>query len=127
MPDLPQPISIDAAYGALTFLPDRTPQTDSDHWFTTLASYRDGGMFVAHYAGTSEWERHPNGDEIVLVVEGATTLILLVDGKEHENQLTANEFLIVPQGVWHRFETPAGVKVLSVTPQPTEHTTDPPT
>lgn len=78
-------------------------------------------MFVAHYAGTTEWERHRVGDEIVLVLDGATTLILLVDGEEVPHRLERREFPVVPQGDWHRFETPDVVKVMSVTPEPTDH------
>jgi len=31
------------------------------------------------------------------------------------------QMIIVPQGTWHRFSTPVGVKVMTVTPQPTDH------
>lgn len=118
----PRPISISAALESLTFLPNRTPHTDGEEdYFAELSDYRDGAMFVAHYAGNSEWERHNTGDEIVVALEGATTLILLLDGEEVPHRLDAQEFLIVPQGLWHRFETPDEVKVLSVTPQPTDH------
>ena len=122
------PVSIDAALSDLTFLPDRSPGAASgDGWFATLTPYRDGAIFVAHYAGNSEWERHGNGDEIVMVIEGDTTLILLIDDEEVPHHLSASEFLVVPQGIWHRFETPTGVKVMSVTPQPTDHQTTRPT
>lgn len=76
---------------------------------------------------TSEWERHDSGDEIVMVIEGATTLVILDDGTETPHPLAANEFLIVPKGRWHRFETPIGVKVMSVTPEPTDHRVEFPT
>jgi mannose-6-phosphate isomerase-like protein (cupin superfamily) len=118
-----RPVSISAAMDSLAFLPNRTPTTDRDDYFATLSEYRDGAMFVAHYAGQTEWERHRNGDEIVLVIEGATTLVLLIGDEEIGHQLTSNQFLIVPKGVWHRFETPDGVKVMTVTPQPTDHQT----
>src|SRR5680860_819700 len=84
-----------------------------------ISDYRDGAMFVAHYAGRTEWERHASGDEIVLVLDGATTLILLSGEREIRHDLARNELLVVPRGCWHRFETPDGVKVMSVTPQPT--------
>ena len=29
--------------------------------------------------------------------------------------------VIVPQGVWHRFEAPDGVSLMTTTPQPTQH------
>jgi hypothetical protein len=114
-------ISLEAAFASLAYLPDRSPRTSQDDYYATLSKYRDGAIFVAHYAGTTEWERHQVGDEIVLVVDGETNLILLVDGEEQENKLGPLEFLVVPQGIWHRFDTPLGVRVLSVTPQPTDH------
>jgi len=33
---------------------------------------------------------------------------------------------VVPQGTWHRFEAPVGVKVMTVTPLPTDHRADRP-
>ena len=69
----PTPVSIDAALESLTFLPDRTPLTSRDDYFAVLSPYRDGGMFVAHYAGETEWERHNTGDEVVMVLEGRTS------------------------------------------------------
>lgn len=125
-PQCSGPISIDGAFAGLSFLAERTPLTERDDYFATVAPYRDGAIFVAHYAGVSEWERHRAGDEIVLVLEGATTIILLVDGAEQRHLLGERAFVVVPRGVWHRFETSIGVKVLSVTPQPTDHRADNP-
>lgn len=125
----PIAISIDEAIAALTFLPDRTPNgtnEDSVEAFGQLASYRDGAIFVDHWAGSSEWERHTAGDEIVMVIDGMTTIFFLEGAMEHPQMLRAGELVVVPKGTWHRFETPDGVKVLSVTPQPTEHTPDRP-
>ena len=59
-------------------------------------------------------------------VEGETTLILLVDSKEVSNTLGQGELLVVPQNTWHRFETSKAVKIMSVTPQPTEHSVEHP-
>lgn len=122
----PTSVSIAAALEGLTFLPDRSPATTTEDWAAALMPYRDGAMFVAHYAGQSEWERHGVGDEIVIALEGATTLTLLIDDEEVPYPLGPMEMLVVPQGVWHRFDTPDEVKVLSVTPQPTDHSTERP-
>ena len=89
--------------------------------FSELTTYRDGAMYVGHYAGNSAWERHPSGDEVVYILEGETTLILLNEGQEEPKRLKAGDLLIVPQNTWHRFETPDGVKVMTVTPLPEEH------
>jgi uncharacterized cupin superfamily protein len=124
-----RPRSIADAIQDLIFYPDRTPTTTDEDMggaFARLAPYRDGAVFVGHWAGNSEWERHPAGDEIVMVVGGETTLFLLQDGTEQANPLRAGELLVVPEDTWHRFETPVAVQVLSVTPQPTEHRADHP-
>lgn len=123
------PISIEDAFAALEFLGNRTPETtpeQAEGAFAALSDYRDGAVFIGHYAGNSAWERHANGDELVFVVEGATTLIMLADDGEIRNPLSAGEFMVVPRNTWHRFETPEGVKIFTVTPQPTDHCIAPP-
>jgi uncharacterized cupin superfamily protein len=122
-------VSVGAAIGELVFFPNRTPATTDDDAagaFARLCDYRDGAVFVGHWAGASEWERHAVGDEIVMVMAGETTLFALVDGEERPVTLAAGDLVVVPQGTWHRFETPAGVEVMSVTPQPTDHRADRP-
>jgi len=125
----PAPVSVDDAVAGLRFLPDRSPTTaveESDGVFARLADYREGGVFVGRWAGTSEWERHMVGEEIVMVMEGATTIFFLTDQGEVPAELRAGQLVIVPQGTWHRFETPDSVLVMSVTPQPTDHSVDRP-
>lgn len=110
------PISLDKAFSSIQFLGDRKPTStalDLANSFSQLADYRDGAIFAVHYAGSSEWERHASGDELVLVVEGETIIYLLIAGEEEVHRLGANEFI--------GFETPTGVKAFFVTPQPTDH------
>lgn len=125
----PSAISLGAALAGLTFLSDRSPATtdeESESAFARVSPYRDGGVFVGHWAGASEWERHPVGDEIVMILGGATTVFFLADDEETSSALAAGDLVVVPRGMWHRFETPDFVKVLSVTPQPTDHRLDRP-
>ena len=111
----------------MTFKGHRTPESDDiDDAFCTVSDYRDGGIFLAYYAGNSEWERHSMGDELVMVLEGYTTLYLLVDGEEVANTMSAGELIVVPENTWHRFESPEPVKIMSVTPQPTDHSVESP-
>ena len=118
------PLSLEQAFSELYFVANRTPDsTDEDlgEAFAELARYRDGGIFIGYYAGESAWERHSRGDEIVYVFDGKTTLILLETGSEKRIEMGAGQLTVVPQGTWHRFETPEGVKILTATPQPTDH------
>lgn len=112
--------------GKLRTLEGRTPETPEaarEGAFARLAPYRDGGIFAAKFSGESSWERHPNGDEIVQVVEGATTLLLMTEAGPQSHTLNAGMIAIVPQGTWHRFLAPDGVGLVTATPQPTQHLT----
>jgi quercetin dioxygenase-like cupin family protein len=119
----PRPIDAGEVAASLEFLANRTPATSADEAagsFARLADYRDGGVFVASFAGRSEWERHTRGDELVMVLSGEARLSLLLNGAEKTVSLGQGELLVVPAGTWHRFETD-GVELLTVTPQPTDH------
>ncbi|GJL80742.1 MAG: hypothetical protein DHS20C01_03760 [marine bacterium B5-7] len=120
-------ISIVDAFAQVQFLPDRTPDMPDDiseNAFAKVCDYRDGGVFIGHYAGASPWERHSQGDELVWIISGQTTLIAYIDGEERRETLSAGEMLCVPANTWHRFETAVEVKVMTVTPQPTDHSID---
>ncbi|MEM7217325.1 MAG: cupin domain-containing protein [Pseudomonadota bacterium] len=115
------PISIRSGFEKLTFAPERRPDSsDIQAAFCTLASYREGGIFLGHFAGESAWERHTAGDELLFVVEGETDLRLLIDGVEQRQHVCAGELIVVPEGAWHKFHTD-GVKLIAVTPQPSDH------
>ena len=122
-------ITINDEFSRVKFLKDRTPETTNEEAkdaFALLSEYRDGGIYVAHYSGFSEWEKHPKGDEFVQVLGGETTLILLDGNLEQRNNLSYGQMLVIPKGVWHRFESPDGVKVMTITPQSTEHSIEQP-
>ncbi|MFK2874457.1 cupin domain-containing protein [Dyella lipolytica] len=89
--------------------------------FAEIAPYRDGAVYVSYYSGSSEWERHPSGDEVVLVLDGTTTIVLLKNAIEERAFLTEKELVVIPAGVWHRFEDSERLKVMTITPQPTDH------
>jgi len=115
-----------AELAKLRMLRGRTPETPPEQRegaFARLAPYRDGGIFTGKFSGDSAWERHPNGEEIVQIVDGATTLHVMTDEGPQSFALSAGMIAIVPQNTWHRFEAPDGVCLMTATPQPTEHLT----
>jgi mannose-6-phosphate isomerase-like protein (cupin superfamily) len=117
-------IDVNAAFARLKMLRGRTPtssEVERDGAFARLAPYRDGAVFTAKFAGVSAWERHPNGDEIVFIVNGATTLHLIAAEGRESVSLRAGMMAIVPKNSWHQFEAPDGVCVMTATPEPTEH------
>ena len=89
--------------------------------FITLAPYRDGGIFSGSIWGESQWERHQKGDEIVHVLDGATTVTIMMDDGPQSFEMTAGMMIVIPQEHWHLFQAPDGVTLMTITPQPTEH------
>ena len=119
-------MDLKAELAKLTMLRGRTPATpeaERKGAFARLAPYRDGAIFTAKFAGDGAWERHPNGDELVQIIDGATTLHVMTAEGPQSFALGAGMVAIVPQGTWHRFEAPDGVTLMTATPQPTEHLT----
>src|SRR5438128_6212866 len=121
-------LDLKAEFDKLTLLRGRTPQmTEVERKrsgaFATLAPFRDGNIFSAKFAGDGAWERHPNGDELVQIVDGSATLHTMTEDGPQSYALSAGTVVIVPQGVWHRFHSPDGVSLVTATPKPTEHLT----
>jgi quercetin dioxygenase-like cupin family protein len=119
-------LDLNTEFAKLKMLRGRTPETpaaEREGAFARLAPYRDGAVFTAKFAGEGAWERHPQGDEIVQIVDGATILHVMTDDGPQSFALKAGMLAIVPQNTWHRFEAPDGVCLMTATPQPTEHLT----
>src|SRR5262245_14712973 len=81
--------------------------------FATLAPFRDGNIFSARFAGAGAWERHPNGDELVQIVDGATIVHFMTEAGPQSYALKAGMMVIVPQGTWHRFVSTDGVTLMT--------------
>ena len=122
-----QAVDIKAALAGRPVLHGRTKhasEAGAAAAFATLADFRGGGIFAGSFDGSSPWERHPNGDELVHILDGATTLSIIIDDEPRVFEMSGGMLVVVPQGCWHRFESPNGVTVLTMTPQSTEHTTE---
>jgi uncharacterized cupin superfamily protein len=123
---MPKAVSVSEAIAPLPVLRNRKPETQGtkvDAAFAMLAETRNGGVFAGSFEGESDWERHANGDEFVHVLDGETRLAILTGDDRTVLEMKAGMVTIVPQGCWHKFHAPAGVTVLTMTPQPTEHST----
>jgi len=123
---MPKAIDIRAAIAPLPVLRNRrpeTPESEEEAAFAVLAETQNGGVFAGSFEGETAWERHGNGDELVQVLDGETRLTILADSGPTVLEMKAGMLTVVPQGRWHKFHAPAGVTVLTMTPQPTELST----
>jgi quercetin dioxygenase-like cupin family protein len=117
-------IDLPAELAKLKMLHGRTPQTKQAERTGTAASlapYRDGAIFTSKFAGSGAWERHANGDELVHIIDGTATLHLAEEDGLKSYVVSAGMIAIVPKGIWHRFDAPDGVTLMTATPQPSDH------
>ena len=121
-------LDLKSTLAKMPMLRERRPETtegerQASGAFVTLTPFRDGNIYSAKFSGRAAWERHPNGDELVQIVAGSTTIDIIIDGKVETHELGAGTTVVVPQGAWHRFNAPNGVSIVTATPRPTEHLT----
>ena len=71
----------------------------------------------------STWERHPAGEELVMLLSGSATLVLDESGQERSIELTnPGAYVLVPRNVWHTARTAVPTTMLFLTPGAgTEH------
>ncbi len=74
-------------------------------WPDVMAGKRKlGGWLVAgcHFEGNPDHaERHPNGDEILVLISGRLDVVLDEEGGRRTVALRPGEACFVPHGVWH--------------------------
>jgi mannose-6-phosphate isomerase-like protein (cupin superfamily) len=68
------------------------------------------------------WERHPAGDEILVLLSGEMDLILETKSGERRRRLKAGQTFVVPRGLWHRALVRKPGELMFITPGAgTEH------
>lgn len=103
-------------------LHDATEEFWSDR---TRPEFRAGHiMSVFDYTKTWSYrERHPDGDELAILIGGRVDLLTDHGSGETTTALYARAGFIIPAGTWHRLRVHEPSTVLFITPVParTEH------
>jgi len=90
-----------------------------------FAADGDEGRLVcvtAQEATWDSWERHPAGDEVVVLLSGRVDVVQEVDGTERVVELRAGEAMVNPRNVWHTARVHEPGRALFITPGAgTEH------
>lgn len=76
------------------------------------------GWLVAEFMFQHDWptwEMHPEGDELVYVLEGSATLLLEIAGEVQRITVEAPGLVVVPRGVWHTAQIHRPSRFLHVT------------
>jgi mannose-6-phosphate isomerase-like protein (cupin superfamily) len=90
------------------------------NFWNELAAKPDAGdtMISASQGRTDwkQWEMHPNGAEVLVILEGAPRIFLEhPDGRLERIQTRAGATVVVPMGAWHRAECDHSYKILYIT------------
>jgi quercetin dioxygenase-like cupin family protein len=76
------------------------------------------GRLVSMYTfdeSWSTWEMHPDGDELVLCVDGQLTLHQEIDGSRRTVTLRRGEAVVNPPGAWHTADVDTPATALFIT------------
>ena len=92
---------------------------------------RDFGGFAGHVLVSQydfdrdwpTWEKHPMGDEIVILLSGAAEFVLDRGGRHESVRLSrAGSYVVVPRDTWHTARISTPTTMLFITPgEGTEH------
>jgi mannose-6-phosphate isomerase-like protein (cupin superfamily) len=88
--------------------------------FPRLASFNDGAIYVGRFSGQTPWERHPDADELLYVLDGAVDITLLAADGAAQVSVAAGSAFVVPRGLWHRQLARQGVTLLAAVPDNSE-------
>jgi mannose-6-phosphate isomerase-like protein (cupin superfamily) len=79
----------------------------------------DHGRLMGSTGQTADWdhwERHPAGEEILVLLSGELELVLDTDQGEQRASLKSGQTFIVPKGVWHRGIVKRPGQLMFITP-----------
>ena len=83
-----------------------------------LGSFDQGSIGIGRYvAGSSPWEKHNTGDELLLVTDGEVQIeVLESTGDSWSELLGEGSLFVVPKGKWHRLTATDSVNILYISP-----------
>ena len=99
------------------------PHTGGLDWYEAYGERHaddgaEGRLVMMHTFSESwdSWEVHPNGDEVVICIDGSMTLHQEhADGSTDTVTLEAGEYVVNPPGTWHTADVPDSATGLFIT------------
>jgi len=89
-----------------------------EFWQTIGENPAASGTLVTVSAGEGDWkhwEMHPNGDEVLVLLQGRLTMVFEMSDGDQAFDLSPGATLIVPAGTWHRAQSQKNVRMLFIT------------
>ena len=83
----------------------------------SLGRFDAATLGIGRYVpGSSPWERHRNGDELLLVVDGEVDVEVLDGDRSETTRLSEGALFVVPRGRWHQLTAHQPVNILYASP-----------
>jgi quercetin dioxygenase-like cupin family protein len=87
-----------------------------------LAQMNECTLGVSRFSQHAHWERHPAGDEMLYVVDGAMDVTTLTADGPVVSHVSQGSLFVCPKGLWHRVDPRPHVSMLFATPgENTQH------
>jgi quercetin dioxygenase-like cupin family protein len=96
-----------------------TTDAEADAAVRTLTTLGPATVGVMRYSGLTPWERHPDGDELLHVLDGEVDVTVLADEGTRHVIVPAGSIFVCPRGLWHRQLPRPSVTMLYGTPSRT--------
>ena len=76
------------------------------------------GVCLIGDEGPHNGEMHPDGDELLFVIDGSMRVLLEFDDGDQIVEVEAGSAIVVPQGTWHRILPGEPAHIINITPGP---------
>ena len=102
----------------LNITPDTTDE-EAEASFGRLVKFDKYTLVVTRFTGLTPWELHPDGDELLHILDGEVDVTVLAPDGLVQFTIQAGSVCVIPQGLWHRQLPRPIVTLLSATPTET--------
>jgi quercetin dioxygenase-like cupin family protein len=116
--DLPAALRDLSAVPPLAITRDTT-EAEANGAIREIGRLENRFLGVMRFSGTTPWERHPDGDELLHVLDGEVDVTVLTDDGPVDVAVPAGSLLVCPRGLWHRQTPRAAATVFFATPTAT--------
>jgi quercetin dioxygenase-like cupin family protein len=96
-----------------------TTEAEANDAVREIGRLEDRFLGVMRFSGTTPWERHPDGDELLHVLDGEVDVTLLTDDGPVDVAVPAGSLFVCPRGLWHRQTPRTAATVFFATPTAT--------
>jgi len=96
-----------------------TTEAEANAAVREVGRLEDRLLGVMRFSGTTPWERHPDGDELLHVLDGEVDVTVLTDDGPVAVVVPAGSLFVCPRGLWHRQTPRAAATVFFATPTAT--------